>query len=56
MPQGDGYLEVDLDVHAYAYIARRAFAGFTPRLSTVVFENGFVVQASSLCSAAAVSL
>ena len=38
------YLEVDLDVHAYAFIARRAFSGFTPRLSSVVFENAFVVQ------------
>ena len=32
-------------MHAYAFIARRAFSSFTPRLSSVVFENAFVVQA-----------
>lgn len=38
------YLEVDLDVHNYAYLARKAFTGFSNRLSTVVFENAFVIQ------------
>eukprot|EP00887_Chlorella_sp_A99_P000473 scaffold17.g473.t1 len=42
--RGDGYLEVDLDVHNYAYIARRAFHGFMGRLAPVVFENAFVIQ------------
>lgn len=36
--------ELDLDVHNYAYIARRAFHGFLGRLAPVVFENAFVVQ------------
>ena len=31
-------------MHSYAYLARKAFSGFIPRLSTVVFENAFVVQ------------
>ena len=39
------YLEIDLDVHSYAYLARKAFHAFIPRLSTVIFENGFVIQA-----------
>ena len=39
-----GYLEVDVDVHSYAYLARRAFASLIPRLCSVVFENAFVVQ------------
>ena len=38
------YLEIDLDVHSYAYLARKAFHAFIPRLSTVIFENGFVIQ------------
>ena len=29
---GEGYLEVDLDVHTYAWLARKAFANFIPRL------------------------
>ena len=39
------YLEIDLDVHSYAYLARKAFHAFIPRLATVIFENGFVIQA-----------
>lgn len=38
------YFEVDIDIHKYAYIARRAFFGFIPRLGPAVFENGFVLQ------------
>ena len=38
------YLEIDLDVHSYAYIARRAFYGYLGRLAPVVFENAFVLQ------------
>ena len=29
---GENYLEVDLDVHTYAWLARKAFANFIPRL------------------------
>ena len=39
------YMEVDLDVHCYAYLARKALQAFIPRLGSVVFENAFVVQA-----------
>ncbi|PSC69289.1 plant F14N23-31 [Micractinium conductrix] len=41
---GPGYLEIDLDVHNYAFIARKAFHGYIHRLAPVVFENAFVVQ------------
>lgn len=44
---GQDYMEVVLDIHAWAYLARRAFASYTPKLGTVVFENAFVVQARS---------
>ena len=44
-----GYLEIDLDVHSYAYLARKAFHAFIPRLLTVIFENGFVIQVLELC-------
>jgi hypothetical protein len=43
-PAGPNYLEIDLDVHNYAYIARKAFHSFISRLAPVVFENAFVVQ------------
>lgn len=29
---GKHYLEIDLDVHTYAWLARKALAGFIPRL------------------------
>lgn len=38
------YLEIDVDVHSYAYIARRAFWGYLTRLAPVIFENAFVLQ------------
>ncbi|CAD7696376.1 unnamed protein product [Ostreobium quekettii] len=44
---GPSYLEVDLDVHAYGYLARRAFASFTPRLAGLVFENALLIQGNS---------
>ena len=37
-------MEIDIDVHSYAFLARKAFAGFIPRLATVVFENAFIIQ------------
>ena len=37
-------MEIVLDIHAWAYLARRAFASYVPKLGTVVFENAFVVQ------------
>lgn len=37
-------LQVDLDVHQWAYIARKAFTGFINRLSSVIFENALVIQ------------
>jgi hypothetical protein len=42
--RGPGYLEVELDIHNYAYIARKAYGGYVPRLKTAVYENAFVVQ------------
>ncbi|DBA95460.1 TPA: hypothetical protein ACH3X3_013326 [Trebouxia sp. C0006] len=41
---GPDYFEIDLDVHAYAYLARKAFASYLPRLGSVVFENALVIQ------------
>ena len=41
---GDGYLEIDLNVHGYAFLARKALATFMGRLGSVVFENAFVVE------------
>ncbi len=41
------YFEIDVDIHNYAYIARRAFYGYVPRLGPAVFENGFVIQGNN---------
>lgn len=38
------YFEIDVDIHRYAYIARRAFYGYVPKLKPAIFENAFVVQ------------
>lgn len=35
-------------MHSYAYLARKAFHAFIPRLSTVIFENAFVIQVREL--------
>lgn len=45
---GANYMEIDLDIHAWAYLARKAFSSYIPRLGTVVFENAFVVQVKPL--------
>ena len=48
---GPNYLEIDLDVHNYAFIARKAFHGFIHRLAPVIFENAFLVQGEWAASA-----
>ncbi|KXZ49242.1 hypothetical protein GPECTOR_22g834 [Gonium pectorale] len=44
---GPGYLEVDIDIHAYQFLARRAFGAYFTRLPEVVFENAFIIQGNS---------
>jgi len=44
---GPNYLEVDLDIHTYTYLARNALTSFISRLKTVVWENAFVIQGNS---------
>ena len=34
---GPNYLEVDLDIHSYAWLARKAFSNFIPRLGELHF-------------------
>eukprot|EP00955_Chlamydomonas_euryale_P066831 359654-Chlamydomonas_euryale.AAC.3 len=41
---GPGYLEVDVDVHTYAYAARVALQSFVQRLGTAVWDIAFVIQ------------
>lgn len=43
-PVGRSYLEIDMDVHNYAYLARKVFHSFTPRLQAAIYENAFVIQ------------
>ncbi len=39
--------QIDLDVHSYTFLARKAINSFHSRLSEVVWENAFVVQGNS---------
>lgn len=41
---GPGYMEVDLDIHSFAYLARKALGNFISRLMSAVYEYAFVVQ------------
>ncbi|KIZ06999.1 hypothetical protein MNEG_0944 [Monoraphidium neglectum] len=44
---GPNYLEVDMDVHSYAYLARKALNSYHSRLKSVVWENAFVLQGNA---------
>lgn len=44
---GPNYLEVDLDVHNYAFLARKALWSYHDRIATVVWDLGFVIQVST---------
>ena len=43
---GDGYLEIDFDVHQYTYLARRAITTYMSRLRPVIWETAFIIQVS----------
>lgn len=45
--QGPGYFEVDLDVHSYAFLARKALHSFMARIREAVWDVGLVVQGNS---------
>jgi hypothetical protein len=45
---GRRYFEVDLDLHTYSYLARRAIMSFVTRLPSVIWDNAFVIQVSAL--------
>lgn len=42
--EGPNYLEVDLDIHNYNFLFRRASLGYYGRLDSLVWENAFVLQ------------
>eukprot|EP01023_Acetabularia_acetabulum_P037172 TRINITY_DN3519_c0_g1_i2.p3 TRINITY_DN3519_c0_g1~~TRINITY_DN3519_c0_g1_i2.p3 ORF type:complete len:134 (-),score=32.23 TRINITY_DN3519_c0_g1_i2:249-650(-) len=42
--RGHGYFEIDVDIHVYPFVARKAFQGYVGRLGEVVFENAFILQ------------
>lgn len=41
---GENYFEVCLDVHKYAYLARKGLHAFRPRIKHLVFDLGLVLQ------------
>jgi hypothetical protein len=42
--EGDGYLEVDVDVHRFCFLARKATASFIPHFCQLVLDVAFVVE------------
>ncbi|CAG9463111.1 unnamed protein product [Pedinophyceae sp. YPF-701] len=42
-----GLMDVELNVHEWAFLARKVFHGFMERFASAVFDMGFVVQGNS---------
>jgi hypothetical protein len=42
--RGPGYLEIDIDAHLYAYIARKGVHTYRHHLDKMIFDSGFVLQ------------
>lgn len=45
---GPNYFEVDLDIHTYSFLARRALSSFLPRIKGVVWEVALVLQGNDV--------
>eukprot|EP00899_Mesostigma_viride_P003164 jgi/Mesvir1/12849/Mv05879-RA.2 len=42
--EGEGYLEIDVDVHRFSYVAVKGLYSFKDRMSQVCMDLGFVIQ------------
>ena len=45
--RGANYFEIDVDVHVFSYMARTGMAGVQQKISSVIFDFAFVVEAYS---------
>jgi len=41
---GSNYLEIDVDVHGYAFLGRKMLSSFYPRFNRMVLDGAFVLQ------------
>eukprot|EP00892_Ulva_mutabilis_P000241 jgi/Ulvmu1/10217/UM060_0017.1 len=45
--RGENYLEIDLDLHSFSYVARKGMEGFIDRLQPAIWDHGWCLEGRS---------